>query len=103
MRVIFQVQAPGGGGGGGVNLEAGFNGGFFALRVSGPYVWRGLFSEFYSKLQVICAVHNLGHEEFLICEIRSHVVSFLFFLREGTDQKKKSLKGVTLKTTHELD
>ena len=24
-----------------------------------------------NKLQVICAVHNLGHEEFLICEIRS--------------------------------
>lgn len=28
-----------------------------------------------NKLQVICAVHNLGHEEFLICEIRSSVLS----------------------------
>ena len=28
-------------------LEGGFNGGFFALRVWGAYIWRGLFSEFY--------------------------------------------------------
>ena len=38
----FQVQASPGGGGGG-----GFNGGFFALRFWGTYIWRGLFSEFY--------------------------------------------------------
>lgn len=74
-----------------------------------------------NKRQVICAVHNLGHEEFLICEIRSSVLSvkrrgqhtgiskcrksffFLFFFwREGTDKKKK-LNGETLKTIHELD
>ena len=28
-------------------LEGRFNGGFFALRVWGAYIWRGLFSEFY--------------------------------------------------------
>ena len=40
----FQVQAPGGGG---VYLEGRFNGGVFASRVGGTYIWRGLFSEFY--------------------------------------------------------
>ena len=34
-------------GGGGLYLEGRFNGGFFALPVSGAYIWRGLFSEFY--------------------------------------------------------
>ena len=38
----FQVQAPRG-----LYLEGRFNGGFFALRVLGAYIWRGLFSEFY--------------------------------------------------------
>ena len=28
-------------------LEGRFNGRFFALRVWGAYIWRGLFSEFY--------------------------------------------------------
>ena len=27
-------------------MEGRFNGGFFALRVWGAYIWRGLFSEF---------------------------------------------------------
>ena len=40
----FQVQAPGG-----LYSEGRFNGGFFALRVWGAYIWRGLFSEFYSR------------------------------------------------------
>ena len=39
----FQVQAPSGG----IYLEGQFNGGLFALRVRGAYIWRGLFSEFY--------------------------------------------------------
>ena len=39
----LQVQAPRGG----LYFEGRFNGGFFALRVWGPYTWRGLFSEFY--------------------------------------------------------
>ena len=34
----FQVQAPGGG----LYLEGQFNGGFFALRVWGAHIWRGL-------------------------------------------------------------
>lgn len=73
-----------------------------------------------NKQQVICEVHNLGHEEFLICEIRSSVLSvkrreqhteiskcrmsfFFFFLEGGNRQKKKKLNGETLKTIHELD
>ena len=62
-----------------------------------------------TKQQVICEVHNLGHEEFLICEIRSSVLSvkrreqhteiskcrmsffFFFFFGGGTPTKKKSL------------
>ena len=32
---------------GGLYLEGRFNGGFFALRVWGASIWRGLFSEFY--------------------------------------------------------
>ena len=35
----FQVQAPGGGG---LYLDGRFNGGFFALRVWGAYIWGGL-------------------------------------------------------------
>ena len=42
----FQVQAPPGGEGG-LYPEGRFNGGFFALRFWGAYIWRGLFSEFY--------------------------------------------------------
>ena len=41
----FQVQGPGGG----LYLEGRFNGGFFALRNWGAYIWRGLFTEFYGK------------------------------------------------------
>ena len=37
----FQVQAPGGRGGG-LYLEGQFDGGFFALRVWGVHIWRGL-------------------------------------------------------------
>ena len=40
LRAIFQVQTPGG-----LYLERRFNGGFFALRVWGAYIWRGLYME----------------------------------------------------------
>ena len=33
---------------GGLYTEGRFNGGFFALRFWGAYIWRALFSEFYS-------------------------------------------------------
>ena len=36
----FQVQAPGA-----LYLEGRFTGGFFALRVWGAYIWRGLYME----------------------------------------------------------
>ena len=45
LRAISKYKPPGGGGG--LYLEGLFNGGFFALRVWGAYIWRGLFSEFY--------------------------------------------------------
>ena len=46
----FQVQARGGWGGvcvwgGGLYFVGRFNGGFFALRVLGAYIWRGLYTE----------------------------------------------------------
>ena len=53
----FQVKAPGGGGGG-LYLERGFKGGFFALRVWGAYIWRGLFLEFYG---ISCNMQRSGH------------------------------------------
>ena len=37
----FQVQAPQGA----YHLEGRFNGGFFALRVWGAYIWRDLYME----------------------------------------------------------
>ena len=48
----FPSTSPWVGGGGNLYLEGRFNGGFFALPVWGPYIWkghtwRGLFSEFY--------------------------------------------------------
>ena len=33
----------------GLYLKGRFNGGFFALPVRGPYIWWGLFSEFYGS------------------------------------------------------
>ena len=38
---------------GGLYLEGQFNRGFFASPVWGAYIWRGLFSEFYSIILVI--------------------------------------------------
>ena len=43
----FQVQAPRRGGGR-LYLEGRLNGRFLALRAWGAYIWRGLFSEFYT-------------------------------------------------------
>ena len=42
LRAISKYKPPEG-----LYLEGRFNGGFFALRVWGAYIWRGLFSEFY--------------------------------------------------------
>ena len=39
----FQVQAPRGGGAYILRGDGRFNGGFFALRVLGAYIWRGLY------------------------------------------------------------
>ena len=40
LRAISKYKAPGG-----LYLEGRFNGGFFALRVWGAYIWRGLYME----------------------------------------------------------
>ena len=40
LRAIFKYKPPGG-----LYLEGRFNGGFFALRVWGFYIWRGLHME----------------------------------------------------------
>ena len=44
----FPVQPPGC-----LYFEGQLNGGFFPLRVSGAYIWRGLFSEFYGISNII--------------------------------------------------
>ena len=46
FEVNFQAQAPGG-----LYSEGRLNGGLFALRVWGAYIWRGVFSEFYGMSQ----------------------------------------------------
>ena len=46
LRAISKYKPLGGaGGGGGLYLEGYFNGGFFALRVWGAYISRGLYME----------------------------------------------------------
>ena len=54
LRAIFQVQALGG-----LYLEGRFHGGFFALPIWGAYIWRGLFSEFYSMF-FNCVTREFG-------------------------------------------
>ena len=49
LRAIFKVQARPGAY---IILEGQINGGFFALLDRGAYIWRGLFSEFCSKLNI---------------------------------------------------
>ena len=44
---VFEGNFPSTSPRGGLYLEGRFNGEFFALRVWGSYIWRGLFSEFY--------------------------------------------------------
>ena len=52
----FQVQAPQGA----YHLEGRFNGGFFALRVWGAYIWRGLYKEglIFGILRYITSLHQ---------------------------------------------
>ena len=49
----FTVYHLAHGGRGGSYFDGLFNGGFFALRGWGAYIWRGLFSEFYGTLNTI--------------------------------------------------
>ena len=50
----FQVQAPGG-----HVFEGRFNGGFFALRVWGAYIWRGLYRGLFPELYGILKKESL--------------------------------------------
>ena len=49
---VFEGNFPSTSSPGGLYLEGRFNGGFFALRIWGAYIWRGLFSEFYGIKQI---------------------------------------------------
>ena len=44
LRAISKYKPPGG-----LYLDGRFNGGFFALRVWGVYIWRGLYMEAYFR------------------------------------------------------
>ena len=48
LRAISKKKPPGG-----LYSEGRFKGRFLALRFSGTYIWRGLFSEFYGMLDKI--------------------------------------------------
>ena len=50
VLLCIRVQIPSTSPQGGLYSEGRFNGGFFKLRFSGAYTWRGLFSEFYGPL-----------------------------------------------------
>ena len=57
LKAIFKYKPPGG-----LYLEGRFNGGFFALRVWGAYIWRGLFSEFYGiRISLIFRALGTNH------------------------------------------
>ena len=56
VLLCIRRQIPSASPPGGLYSEGRFNGGFFALRFWGAYIWRGLFSEFYGILFVV-----LGH------------------------------------------
>ena len=47
FTLLFEGNFPSTSPQGGLYLEGQFNGGFFALPVWGPYIWTGLFLEFY--------------------------------------------------------
>ena len=51
FMLCIQGQIPSISPPGGLYSEGRFNGGFFALRFWGAYIWRGLFSEFYGITQ----------------------------------------------------
>ena len=68
----FQAQAPGG-----LYSEGSFNETFFALRVWGAYIWRGLFSEFYGmgRTKDRCmAIYNWLHNALLIINCSPYYV-----------------------------
>ena len=46
LRIFSKYTPPGG-----LHLGGRFNGGFFAVPVSGAYTWRSLFSDFYGILK----------------------------------------------------
>ena len=50
-------------GGGGLYSEGRFNGGSFALRFCGGYIWRGFFSEFYGSSNSGTTLHGGMGEE----------------------------------------
>ena len=55
LRAISKYKPPGS-----LYLEGLFNEGFFALRVWGAYIWRGLFSEFYGVYTTGLVISHSG-------------------------------------------
>ena len=55
---VFESNFPSTSPRGGLYLEGRFIGGFFALPVCGAYIWRGLFSEFYSSPKTVCSTYE---------------------------------------------
>ena len=57
----IQGQIPSTSPPGGLFSERRFNGGFFALRFSGAYTWRGLFLEFYGICRFIMNLYRVAN------------------------------------------
>ena len=65
LLLCIQGQIPSTSPPGGVYSEGRFNGGFFAVRFWGAYIWRGLFSEFYGIMTGF--FENLVNSKFWAC------------------------------------
>ena len=76
----FQVQAPPPRG------EGRFNGGFFALRVWGAYIWRGLFSEFY-------CIFRLSFHICISCVLYREVQRYEIHVQSNTALRKPRYYG----------
>ena len=53
LRTISKYKPPGG-----LHVEGRFNRRFFALRVWGAYIWRGIFSEFYGRFGILLGIRK---------------------------------------------
>ena len=68
------------------NGEGRFNGGFFALRVWGAYIWRGLFSEFY-------CIFRLSFHICISCVLYREVQRYEIHVQSNTALRKPRYYG----------